>query len=452
MTVVGARFAASTGGMPRASTLPIPGFRWDAVSLAALVFGGFGSAWLPPLMTIGGMSVRASLPVLVVLVVGFALRCWVRGSAPMVPYFGSLALMWLPFFAWTLLRADDIVRALGQATLLGLDIAHYIVVVWLLPPRRAQSTRVVTLLGWATVIGAAWMVAVTAGGRLGWPFFRDQFFGEELAVYSSNGLASVVVPRFIYGVIVGSFLGPLTVLFLTLATAKNGKGRRRCAMFAGASFVGLVLAISRGSILGLLVALAVALGLRLREPRAAARLAAVLGVLLVAGTLGTAVFPGGSDAVAATLGRATELTSVGSYETGTVAARLTSWGAMLNDVVSDPLVGQGALAFRRYFPPELTASENFPLEILHSAGVLGFVGLMSFQLRAILGGVRCALKQAPGGGRDLVAGLTATCTAMLVVSVTNPFAWSPLYWILFALLVCSTNGAKASSRAQVSAA
>lgn len=349
-------FAMRSGGPLLVHPSSYPRLRWRAASLAAMVFAGFGSAWLPPLATIGGMSVRSSLPVLFVLVLGFAVRCSVRGTAPKVPHFGSLALMWFPFLAWTLLRSDDVVRALGQVALLGLDIAHYVVVVWLLAPRSTPATRVVKSLGWATVFGTGWLAAVTIGGRLGWPFFRDQFFDEALTVYSGDGPASAVVHRFIYGVIVGSFLGPLTALFLTLATAGTAHGRRRCALFAGASFVGLVLAVSRGSIAGLVIAIGVAMGLRLRERRAVARLGAVLAIVLVSGTVGVSTLPGGTDILAASLGRATELASATSYEGGTVAARLTSWSAMLNDVVSEPLAGQGALAFRRHFPPELTAS------------------------------------------------------------------------------------------------
>ena len=82
----------------------------------------------------------------------------------------------------------------------------------------------------------------------------------------------------------------------------------------------------------------------------------------------------GKEISGVALGRVIQAFTISSYKTGTVSARFEQWEPLIADIQRNPLIGQGALAYRKYrLQGHAAASENVPLEIFHSAGLIGFL-------------------------------------------------------------------------------
>ena len=121
---------------------------------------------------------------------------------------------------------------------------------------------------------------------------------------------------------------------------------------------------------------------------------------------------------------------------GTGFSRLQLYGAILQDGLKSPLIGQGASAYREVAENlgiSGSVAENFAVEFFHSSGLIGLGAL----LVGILLELRRALRAIPADEspwRLAVLGLTAT---VLIGALSNPSFWNGTLWCGLALIGCA---------------
>ena len=152
--------------------------------------------------------------------------------------------------------------------------------------------------------------------------------------------------------------------------------------------------------------------------------------------------PGGTDFLAAFAGRVAQLASPEKYSTGTVYGRTTMWTAMWVDIVRDPLAGSGQDAYLRYFPDEFgEGSHNFPLEVWHAAGLIGFGAYLIMHAVMLIQPTVLLLRYPRRLASEywIVLGALSASIALVLASFTNLIYWNPAYWIVLGLAAASTT-------------
>ena len=117
------------------------------------------------------------------------------------------------------------------------------------------------------------------------------------------------------------------------------------------------------------------------------------------------------------------------------------WLAMWADIVRDPFSGRGQDAYLPYMlNPWEEGSHNFPLEVLHAAGLIGFASYAVFHAAIFARGGRTAVRTRhyPDMGWSVVA-LIAGGAAIVVASLTNLIFWNPIYWTTLGMLAGATT-------------
>jgi hypothetical protein len=409
----------------------------------------FVSPWIPPLATLGPVNLRAGQVILPFALVAFLVQRW---GALRWPPGSGLALLLLGAFAfWTVVQPATRLTGLSQVLLLALNLLCYALTTWVIERDSATLDRTLHWLGWCLVLMTLWTLAVMIGGRLDLPYFSDLFFREGLLVWQDGQLVGQVVERFIYGVIVGGFFAAFSLVFLVLQLEPQLRQRWKLLLFAVAGLTGLALSFARGPILGFICGLVACGGFLLRR-RLFANLRLVFTLLVLVGLVVAVLWrvPAGQEFVAVFWGRVLELTQPETFQRGNAAARAQQWALMLDEIAQNPLIGQGALSYRTrllVWSPEEggspPASENVPLEIFHSAGLLGFAGYVGLHL--VLAGRLFRLARSRAVSEHVRLRATALLGGLIVLvvtSLTNPFAWSQLYWAYLGLCaVASEAGA-----------
>jgi O-antigen ligase len=230
-----------------------------------------------------------------------------------------------------------------------------------------------------------------------------------------------------------------------LVLALSEQRRRTFWLLAGvAALTGVVTSAARGPLVAVAVGTVVFAALNVTKPL---RLLGFLTIFLI-GALALRFTMTLNDSTRAVLsmveGKALSLVDARDYRRGTVAGRLSFWREMWRDFQENPFVGHGALAYKRYSVEDVV-SENFPLEVLHSAGLAGGVALMGCFGGPILRGWRWSRRGAPEDRRVIVALLAGFC-GLLVASLTNPVGWAALFWVLLALLASAAKIAQRHGR------
>jgi O-antigen ligase len=172
----------------------------------------------------------------------------------------------------------------------------------------------------------------------------------------------------------------------------------------------------------------------------------VMGFLALAGVLVVAFFATAQFSVTesyweAFAGRAMLLADRSSYDGGTVNDRLRMWSGMADDIRANPLVGSGQDAYLAYFPYAGGAgSHNYPLEVLHAAGVLGFLPFLYLHASAMWVSWRMALnRRIERAARLRMLGLLLAFCVLFLSSLTNLIAWNPAYWLIFGIVAGSAR-------------
>jgi len=214
--------------------------------------------------------------------------------------------------------------------------------------------------------------------------------------------------------------------------------KKRTYLMLGANCGGLLLTFARGPWLavGITVALLVTwVVIRLPLRNAVAVLANLGLVLVLLTVVGTGALLSRPPLAGMVVNRFAGLSAL---EVGTAADRIQLWQNMWEDWKQAPWLGHGAHDYAKFRnDPATQISENFLLELLHSAGLVGF-GVFCFVIAKILILGSWLFSSAESmhrmpWGLPILAGFVAMC----VSSLTNPGMTGGFYWVGMALLVCA---------------
>jgi hypothetical protein len=126
-------------------------------------------------------------------------------------------------------------------------------------------------------------------------------------------------------------------------------------------------------------------------------------------------------------------------ETGTIADRVQLWLNMADDFWTAPILGHGAHNYAKFREDPTQISENFVLEMFHSAGAVGgglFLG--------VVGGIavvalRTFSRWKAAQGTPWGIALTAGYLGMFVSSLSNPAMLGGFFWAAMALVVAAVH-------------
>ena len=115
------------------------------------------------------------------------------------------------------------------------------------------------------------------------------------------------------------------------------------------------------------------------------------------------------------------------------------------DIVRNPWIGAGQDAYLRYMVnPEEQGSHNFPLEILHTSGLFGFLAyllmhtlILFFAFHTVIG--RGGHTETAKTYRWLLISLIGATIAVWVSSLTNLIFSNPSYWACSGLLLAGIH-------------
>jgi hypothetical protein len=124
------------------------------------------------------------------------------------------------------------------------------------------------------------------------------------------------------------------------------------------------------------------------------------------------------------------------HKTGTGATRLYLWEKVLQDVPSSWLLGHGTQGHLSLFNNDETVGlANFPLDILHSSGILGLAVFIWIQIKIILMAIR-GIKSAENPFlKQLLRIFLVSFLAMWVSNFFICVYWLSFPWIFTAFIV-----------------
>jgi O-antigen ligase len=330
---------------------------------------------------------------------------------------------------------------LARVFLHGLNLLQFAAIYLLVQRSRKLDSAARTFLATVAFLNAFVLVASTLAS-LGFSL-PQAFLAEEAAPLAIEGeVVAGSVRRFSVGVVVGCVSAAAFVLALSLLL--DPAERRKGPLFLSAGFagVGIIVGFSRQGVLSLLAGLGVVVlgSLQWRHIRRLFKAAALTVILLLAVVGLLALLPGGDDYLQAFAGRTLLLAQPDAYSTGTVLGRTSMWLDMVADIRANPFVGRGQDAYRQYGNAWEEGSHNFPLEVLHTAGVWGFVPYLAFHA-AIPFVALMLTRRARRQGRPpfLLLGLLGAYVAVTFASLTNLIFWGPIYWLVAALLAAAAS-------------
>ena len=412
--------------------LGLPRFTLTSVFIFLVCF----SVWIPFSINLGGLNLRASqifLP-LVFLWLLTHKATW-RIARSNVPLAAAGFVLWGAFLFWTLVNFanyESLIKPLGRVFLLGLNLLHLVAIYWLVVRTRQWRGAMSALLFSVTFFNAL-LIIVTIGASLGIPFFQGMVTAEDGPALIGGELVQTEFARFKFsgvsgGVISAAVLAIVTVIVLT----PQSKPAWWLWLVGVINVAGLVVGFSRQNVVSLaggLGVIAFYLFLRKRLQRSI-RLAALIPIIMIIGFWIMSQLPGGQGFYQAFMGRTLQLFQPEAYATGTAGARLQMWSGMWEDIARNPFWGNGQDAYLKYYPnPGGEGSHNFPLEVLHTAGLVGFLGYGILHLLILTQGWRRAFcRSASEADRYLLLGLLGAAIALWLSSLTNLIFTAPIYW------------------------
>jgi O-antigen ligase len=396
--------------------------------------------WIPVAIGVAGLNLRASQ----LLLPPILLLLWMQ--KPFVTLSRrelALALsggLWLAATLFWTIAAGGGVRPVARALLHALNLLHFAVGYILVVRLRDHRLPVRTFLATVAVLNLLILfISSLANAGVAIP---TSFLAEEAAPLAVEGaVVAGTVRRFSVGVVVGCVSAGAFVLGLALML---GPRRRRglLILLTALSGIGIVIGFSRQGLLSLAGGLGVVIACSMRRRQLIPLIRTlVVGAALLAAVSAIVWFvPGGQDYFQALGGRAAQLAQPEAYATGTVLERTSLWLQMLRDVQANPLVGRGQDAYRAYSNPWEEGSHNFPLEVLHAAGLGGFIPFLAFHLIVVVGALQTALRARRTGPTPLpLVGLLGAFAAIALAAVSNLIFWTPVYWVVGGLLAGATT-------------
>jgi len=325
-------------------------------------------------------------------------------------------------------------RGIADCVLFFVNVVQYVLIVWFLASDHKTFDRVVRFFLYAGTIYAGVSVFLFTLGLLGIVQPLDLYPGETGDFLRLGNL----------GTTEGTYIGfNVVVIFaLLLLSRQNPQNlpfpRKRLILMLGLNCGALLLTFARGPWLAASLAIATLVALLVfRLPFRRAAMVVVNLTLIV--VLLTAVASGALLSRPALAGMVLDrFAAFSALDVGTAAGRMRMWQNMWEDWKQAPLLGHGAHAYAKFHEnPATGTSENFLLEFLHSAGVIGFAFFCFVLVKIVVRGVRLlsnaeGLRRVPLG-LPLLAGFAAMCLS----SLTNPGMTGGFFWVGMAFLVCA---------------
>lgn len=396
--------------------------------------------WIPVAIDISGLHLRASqllLPLVLLLL-------WMQ--QPFVSLSRrELALaisggLWLgATLFWTIAAGGGSAKPVARVFLHGINLLHFAVAYIAVVRLRRTHAPVRTLLATVAVLNLL-ILAISSLANTGVPV-PPSFLSEEAAPLAVEGaVVAGSVRRFSVGVVVGCVSAAAFVLGLALLLDSR-RGRGFLLLMTAFAGVGIVVGFSRQGILSLVGGLAVVVvcSTRRKQLRQLVRTVGLTVVLLAAVSGIVWVVPGGQEYFQALGGRTAQLAQPEAYATGTALERTSLWLQMLSDVRANPLVGRGQDAYQEYSNPWEEGSHNFPLEVLHAAGLGGFIPFVALHLLVGVGALAAIFRARRVGPTPLaLVGLLGAYAAVTLAAASNLIFWTPVYWLVGGLLAGAT--------------
>jgi O-antigen ligase len=411
--------------------------------LSAFIFTICLTVWVPFALTIGGLNFRASqifLPLVSTALLLVPPRTQVSVWS-LLSVVGAL-VWWAALALWTLLNGPQSGHPLARVVLMGLNLAQALVV-YLMVVRlgsvRAPAMALLVSVGILNVM----LLCVSAAPSFGIPISPLWLDSEMAPLYVDGQLVSGAVQRFVGGgVLVGCVSASCVVLALCLWFDASRRGRLLLAASAVAGLVGMVVGFSRQSVLSLVIGLAVIAPFLLGRGRML-RLLRLAGLTAALMTIALGIVfstPQGRQFWSAFAGRAVQFTDPDAYRSGTAEGRMAIWLPMFQDFARNPFVGRGQDAYLVYMGPGEEGAHNFPVEVLHSTGLVGMLGYLLLHGIAPLVVLRALLRRGLSEEMKLpLAGTLGAYAAMTSASVTNLIYWNPTYWLALALMIAAAR-------------
>ena len=407
----------------------------------AFIFCICFTAWVPFSINIVGLNLRLSQLILpIVSMAAVAGLEWQRVPLRFVTLGCAAALWWVTLLYWTANRMADS-HAIGRVFLMGLNIAQagsLALLVW----RGRKLTAAIRAFIFSVAVFNALLLAITLGISFGLHVPSSWVALEMDPTLIDGALVGRLVPRFVFGgVLAGCISAAAIVMALCLALENRTASPRMLRVQMVLCGIGVVLGFSRQALVSLVAGLFIAaLGLIFGGRVKLVLKATFWGALLSAFAVAIMdVAPGGKILLQAFEGRAVLLFEKTSYSHGTVLERAITWNFMWNDITNSPWTGNGQDAYLKYMrTAEDAGSHNFPLEVMHSSGLVGFVGyLLLHGLIGIWSLLKViSLRKRLEEQLD-VLGLLGAFVAVTLASFTNLIYWNPTYWAVLGLLIAA---------------
>lgn len=412
-------------------------------------------AWIPASIPVAGLNLRASQIILPPIL----LLLWAEPPRSKLSRFELLlltsgALWWGATVAFTLLFNPE-VKALARCVLSLLNMLHS-VAIYALVVRTGRHDDAGNVFTSAVAWLGVYLLVVSLIVSLGAPLPTSWVLENQEPITQDGEIVGATVNRFTTGVLTGCIAAGAFALVLS-QLLRGDRTQRGALLFRGAmAGVGVILGFSRQGLVSVAAGLVTVVGLVLAT---GGRIRRVARALIVTATIsgivvyGVQFVPGARDLYAAFAARVQLLFEPDAYTTGTVLGRTAMWASMLEDVKRQPVVGQGQDAYRQYMGRDEEGSHNYPLEVLHTAGVGGFAAYMVFHLTAPIAALgvirrRAKRRQVPYN----LIGVLGAYVAIGLASLTNLIFWNPTYWMVGGLLAATVTVIRNEDRLRALAA
>jgi len=423
-----------------------------AAVLAVFIFSMCLTIWLPFAISAGGLNIRASQLVLVpVLIFAIARPPEWRVSVWSILTVAGGALWWLLLLFWTLSNGHDLGHPLARIMLMALNLLQAVLIHVLIV--RVGSVRpAIKALFWSVTLLNLMLVLVSAAQAAGVPISSNWLAPEGAPLLVDGEMVDGTVMRFVGGgVLAGCVSAAAAVMAVAFWFDPEWRDRRLLMAAGAVALLGMVIGFSRQSVLSLLFGLMLVVGwLVIRGHLVGlAKFVPLVMTLLVGAGLLVWLMPQGQQFWQAFAGRTAQFADADAYRTGTVRSRQAIWSEMMADVEQNPLLGRGQDSYLRYMGPDEEGAHNFPMEVLHSTGLFGFVGYLLLHFTAPLVAVIWLVTRPSSDAfaMPLIAVFSAYLS-IVFASVTNIVYWNPTYWLFLGLMVAAVrlHGRRAFTR------
>jgi O-antigen ligase len=323
-------------------------------------------------------------------------------------------------------------RGVADCSLFLVNVLQYSLIVWFLASDRKVFEQVIRFFLYLSSIYSGVIVLAYALAALNIGPFGSLY---EVLQGETGDFGRIGD----FGTTMGTYVGFSVVVILAMVLLFPGDlpfSKKRISLMLGANCAGLLLTFARGPWLAVFLTVALlAVWILIRLPLRNAVAALVkLGLALVLLTVAST----GALLSRPLLARMVldRFAGLSALDVGTAADRIQLWENMWEDWKQSPWLGHGAHNYAKFREdPTTQISENFLLELLHSAGLVGF-GIFCFVLvKIVVRGLRLfssaeGLRRMPWG-LPILAGFASMCLS----SLTNPGMTGGFFWVGMALLV-----------------